>query len=54
MSKKEPLKPKPEARSAKKPWDPPRIKTGKLFEMNSLACAKASSSICIRAGKNTS
>lgn len=28
----------------KKPWEPPRIKTGQLFETNSLACGKISSS----------
>jgi hypothetical protein len=24
----------------KKPWEPPRVKTGHLFESNSLACGK--------------
>jgi hypothetical protein len=26
---------------AKRPWQPPRIRTGHLFESNSLACGKS-------------
>ncbi len=28
------------AKAKKKPWEPPRVKSGRLFESNSLACGK--------------
>ena len=37
MPDKTPRKPPPRP---KKPWEPPRVKTGHLFESNSLACGK--------------
>jgi hypothetical protein len=34
-TRKQPREPR-----AKKPWEPPRVKSGRLFESNSLACTK--------------
>jgi hypothetical protein len=31
---------KPTAKAKKKPWESPRVKSGRLFESNSLACSK--------------
>jgi hypothetical protein len=31
---------KPPRPRSKKRWEPPRVKTGQLFESNSLACGK--------------
>ena len=53
MSKGEAPKSKPQPRSGKKPWTSPRIKTGKLYEMNSLACLK-NTVPCGRTGLKTS
>jgi hypothetical protein len=39
MGEKNPRKPAAKARK-KKPWEPPRVKSGRLFESNSLACSK--------------
>jgi hypothetical protein len=33
-----------QAKAKKKPWAPPRVKSGRLFESNSLACGKAQDS----------
>jgi hypothetical protein len=38
VADKTPRKPQPKAK--KKPWESPRVKTGRLFESNSLACGK--------------
>jgi hypothetical protein len=32
---------KPQAKAKKKAWEAPRVKSGRLFESNSLACGKA-------------
>jgi hypothetical protein len=37
-----PEKTKRKAPRSKKPWEPPRVKTGHLFESNSLSCGKNS------------
>lgn len=39
MAEKNLRKPQAKARK-KKPWEPPRVKSGRLFESNSLACSK--------------
>jgi hypothetical protein len=39
MAEKTPRKPK--AKPKKKTWESPRVKSGRLFESNSLACGKA-------------
>lgn len=31
----------PRAAVVKRPWQPPRVRTGHLFESNSLACGKS-------------
>jgi hypothetical protein len=31
----------PAAKADKRAWEPPRIKTGQLFESNSLSCGKS-------------
>jgi hypothetical protein len=31
---------KPTAKAKKKPWEAPRVRSGRLFESNSLACGK--------------
>ena len=35
-----PKTPRPPARPRKKTWQRPRVKSGRLFESNSLACGK--------------
>jgi hypothetical protein len=40
VADKTPRKPQQPRRAAKKAWEPPRVKTGHLFESNSLACGK--------------
>jgi len=42
MADKKDEKPKPKAEKAKKKWVKPSLRTGKLFEVNSLSCGKAS------------
>ena len=39
-SQRKPPRPGQPGKTAKKAWQPPRIKTGRLFESNSLACGK--------------
>lgn len=41
-TKAAPDRPAPDSRprTAKRPWQPPRVRTGHLFESNSLACGK--------------
>jgi hypothetical protein len=39
VAEKNPRKPAAKARK-KKPWTSPRVKSGRLFESNSLACSK--------------
>ena len=34
---------KPHPKAKKKPWEAPRLKSGRLFETNSLACGKSTS-----------
>jgi hypothetical protein len=41
VADKTPRKPVP--KSKKKTWEPPRVKSGQLFESNSLACGKTHS-----------
>jgi hypothetical protein len=36
----DPPPPEPPPAAPKRPWEPPRIKSGQLFESNSLACFK--------------
>jgi hypothetical protein len=44
MAEKKDEKPRPKAGKSRKKWNRPSIRTGKLFEVNSLACGKASGS----------
>jgi hypothetical protein len=44
MPQKKDEKPEPKSRKGRKTWVRPEIRTGKLFEVNSLACGKNSSS----------
>ena len=39
MAEKQPRKP-PAPKRKKKTWESPRVKSGRLFESNSLACGK--------------
>jgi hypothetical protein len=41
VAEKTPRKPLANTKK-KKPWESPRVKTGRLFESNSLACGKNS------------
>jgi hypothetical protein len=41
VADKTPRKPHPKGK--KKPWEAPRLKSGRLFETNSLACGKSTS-----------
>jgi hypothetical protein len=40
MAEKKDEKPKPKTEKSRKKWNRPAIRTGKLFEVNSLACGK--------------
>ena len=41
MAEKKDDKKKPRVGKARKPWARPEIRTGKLFEVNSLSCGKS-------------
>ena len=44
MAEKKDRKQKPKLEKARKKWNRPEIRTGKLFEVNSLACGKTDGS----------